>query len=104
MEKLSAQSDIESVVTAFCANKHCDYDTSSSWMNILKILLPFHMPTPMMYEFFSVIINKFIPKDGSKNEVIHHLFRLIVLYHDPQLCSFIDTKKISFEDISATWV
>ncbi|GAU88833.1 hypothetical protein RvY_01458 [Ramazzottius varieornatus] len=103
MERLSTQSDIESVVTAFCANKHCDYDPSSSWMHILKILLPFHLPSPMLYEFFSVIVNKFVPKDGSKNEVVHHLFRLIVLYHDPELCNFIDTKKISIEDVCASW-
>lgn len=33
-----------------------------------------------------------------------HLLRLLLLYHDPQLCSFLDTKKISPESYAASWV
>ena len=33
-----------------------------------------------------------------------HLFRLLVLYHDPELCSFLDTKKLAPEVYLQQWV
>ena len=103
-EKLSAQSDLESVVTAYCALHKLDYNPTSGWLDILKTLIHFQLPTPLLYEFFCAILKKFVPKDGAKNEVIHHLFRLIILYHDPELCNFIDSKRVTFDKFSSTWV
>ncbi|OQV21932.1 TBC1 domain family member 23 [Hypsibius exemplaris] len=103
VEKLSAQSDIESVITAFCSTRKVDYVPHSGWLEILEALVHFELPTSLLYEFFSVILKKYVPKDGPKNEVIHHLFRLIVLYHDPELCNFIDSKRVTFDKFSTTW-
>lgn len=33
-----------------------------------------------------------------------HLFRLLLLYHDPALCSFFDTKKLAPEHYLLPWV
>lgn len=33
-----------------------------------------------------------------------HLFRLLLLYHDPGFCSFFDTMKLSPEDYLLPWV
>ena len=34
----------------------------------------------------------------------YHLFRLLLLYHDPELCSFFDTKKITADLFAHVWV
>ena len=33
-----------------------------------------------------------------------HLFRLLLLYHDPELCSMLDTKKLAPECYLQQWV
>ena len=33
-----------------------------------------------------------------------YLFRLLLLYHDPELCSFLDTKKLSPDKYLQPWV
>ena len=33
-----------------------------------------------------------------------HLFRLLLLYHDPELCSMLDTKKLAPESYLQQWV
>ena len=33
-----------------------------------------------------------------------YLFRLLLLYHDPELCSFLDTKKLSPDHYLQPWV
>ena len=33
-----------------------------------------------------------------------HLFRLLLLYHDPELCSFLDTKRLAPEAYLQPWV
>lgn len=33
-----------------------------------------------------------------------HLFRLLLLYHDPELCAFLDTKKCSPDLYAQKWV
>ncbi len=34
----------------------------------------------------------------------YHLFRLLLLYHDPELCSFLDTRKITPDMYAHVWV
>ena len=33
----------------------------------------------------------------------YHLFRLLLLYHDPELCAYLDTKKISPDSYAHQW-
>lgn len=33
-----------------------------------------------------------------------HLFRLLLQYHEPELCSFLDTKKITPDSYAISWV
>lgn len=33
-----------------------------------------------------------------------HLFRLLIQYHEPELCSFLDTKKITPDSYALNWV
>lgn len=33
-----------------------------------------------------------------------HLYRLLLQYHEPELCSFLDTKKITPDSYAINWV
>lgn len=49
-------------------------------------------------------ISLFLCRCCTKSSATFHLFRLLVLYHDPELCSFLDTKQISPDLYALTWV
>ena len=56
------------------------------------------------YNFFSSILTRYIPKDCVQNGSPYHLFRLLMLYHDPELCAFLDTKKVAPDSYAHLWV
>ena len=39
-------------------------------------------------------------KDGDP----YHLLRLLLLYHEPELCNFLDTVKVAPDSFATTWV
>lgn len=45
-----------------------------------------------------------ISRDCVQNGSPYHLFRLLMLYHDPELCAFLDTKKIAPDSYAHLWV
>lgn len=42
-------------------------------------------------------------RDCVPNGSPYHLFRLLLLYHDPELCAYLDTKKISPDSYAHQW-
>lgn len=46
----------------------------------------------------------FIFRNCAKQLTSFHLLRLLLLYHEPELCSFLDTKKIIPEAYAKDWV
>ena len=43
-------------------------------------------------------------RDCEADGMPYHLFRLLLLYHDPELCSFFDTRKITSDSYAHVWV
>ena len=43
-------------------------------------------------------------RECHKNGRPFHLFRLLLLYHDPELCSFLDTKRVTPDTYALGWV
>jgi len=43
-------------------------------------------------------------RDCVRNGKPFHLFRLLLLYHDPELCGFLDTKRVSPDLYAYNWV
>ena len=43
-------------------------------------------------------------RDCGKNGKAFHLFRLLLQYHDPELCVFLDTKRITPDIFAHVWV
>ncbi|GAB5576384.1 TBC1 domain family member 23 [Prionailurus iriomotensis] len=95
--------DIESVITFYCKSRNINYSTSLSWIHLLKPLVHLQLPRSDLYNCFYAIMNKYIPRDCSLKGRPFHLFRLLIQYHEPELCSFLDTKKITPDSYALNW-
>ncbi|BES94864.1 Rhodanese-like domain [Nesidiocoris tenuis] len=98
-DKLSVLSDLESLLTYHRKSVNVPYCSGNGWIDLLLPLIALKTPKSETYLLFEAIVTKFIPRGSS----FYHLFRLLLLYHDPALCSFLDTKRITPEQYSATW-
>nr|BAE42547.1 unnamed protein product [Mus musculus] len=96
--------DIESVITFYCKSRSVKYSTSLSWIHLLKPLICLQLPRSDLYNCFYAVMNKYIPRDCSLKGRPFHLFRLLIQYHEPELCSFLDTKKITPDSYALNWV
>uniref|UniRef100_A0A8C5KL16 TBC1 domain family member 23 n=1 Tax=Jaculus jaculus TaxID=51337 RepID=A0A8C5KL16_JACJA len=96
--------DIESVITFYCKSRSVQYSTSLSWIHLLKPLVHLQLPRSDLYNCFYAIVNKYIPRDCSLKGRPFHLFRLLIQYHEPELCSFLDTKKITPDSYALNWL
>ncbi|KAM5182083.1 TBC1 domain family member 23 isoform 2-T2 [Mantella aurantiaca] len=102
-DKTSVLQDIESVVTFYCKSRNVKYQEDVSWINLLKPLVDLNLPRSDLYNCFYAIMNKYIPRDCYKKGKPFHLFRLLLQYHEPELCSFLDTKKITPDFYALNW-
>lgn len=103
-DKLSVISDIESIITFYCKSKNVNYSVNDRWIDILLPLLNLKLPRSDTYNLFEKILHLYIPKGCVKNGVPFHILRLILQYHDPELCSFLDTKRITPEQYCMPWL
>lgn len=103
-DKLAVVSDIESIITFYCKSKSVNYSSNNGWIEILLPLLSLKLPRADTYNLFEKIIKLYIPKGCTKNGVPFHILRLILQYHDPELCSFLDTKRITPEQYCLPWL
>ncbi|RWS27081.1 TBC1 domain family member 23-like protein [Leptotrombidium deliense] len=106
IDKLSVLSDVESIVTTFAKKYKITYCSNNGWLEILQPLLALKIPKNEIFNCFEAIINQYIPKYFSSNaddDEPFHLLRLLLLYHDPELCSFLDSKKITPDMYVVTW-
>ncbi|CAB3223425.1 unnamed protein product [Arctia plantaginis] len=103
-DKLSVISDIESIITFYCKSKSINYSANNGWIEILLPLLSLKLPRSDTYNLFEKILKLYIPRGCVKNGVPFHILRLILQYHDPELCSFLDTKRITPEQYCMSWL
>uniref|UniRef100_A0A8C5LQT9 TBC1 domain family member 23 n=1 Tax=Leptobrachium leishanense TaxID=445787 RepID=A0A8C5LQT9_9ANUR len=101
--KAAVMKDVESVVTFYCKSRNVKYQEDVSWIHLLKPLVDLQLPRSDLYNCFYAIMNKYIPRDCYKKGKPFHLFRLLLQYHEPELCSFLDTKKITPDLYALNW-
>lgn len=102
-DKVSVVSDLESILTFYCKNRSMQYATKNGWIELLLPLLSLKLSRSYTYNLFEAIRDTYIPKGCVKNGNVFHVFRLLILYHDPELCSMLDTKKITPDQYSMSW-
>lgn len=102
-DKVSILSDLESLVTHYCKTHHVNYEPNSGWLSILTPLVCLKLPKNELYSYFNAILDSYIPRQCHFNGVAMHLFRLLLLYHEPELCSFLDSHKIAPNLYTQNW-
>lgn len=103
-ERSEMVSDVESVITFYCKSRNITFSPELSWPHLLKPLLGLHLPRSDLYNCFYAIMNKYIPRDCVSKGRPFHLYRLLLQYHEPELCSFLDTKKITPDSYAINWL
>ncbi|XP_006791994.1 TBC1 domain family member 23 isoform X1 [Neolamprologus brichardi] len=103
-ERSEMVSDVESVITFYCKSRNITFSPELSWPHLLKPLLGLHLPRSDLYNCFYAIMNKYIPRDCVPKGRPFHLYRLLLQYHEPELCSFLDTKKITPDSYAINWL
>lgn len=114
-EKLSILSDLESIITNFSRLNHCPYTSKNGWIDLLETLIHLNVKRDELFKVFESIELRYITKyyncsndDSKESKSIYmqpfHLLRLFLLYHDPELCNYFDTIKLTTEQFASTWV
>ncbi|KAK6173494.1 hypothetical protein SNE40_016935 [Patella caerulea] len=102
-DKVSIVSDLESIITFYCKSRNIKYTSNNGWLDVLQPLLSQKLQKAELYNCFYAIVGKYIPRDCVKNGKPFHLFRLLLQYHDPELSSFLDTKRITPDLYAHDW-
>ncbi|XP_037105919.1 TBC1 domain family member 23 isoform X1 [Syngnathus acus] len=97
-------SDVEAVVTFYCKSRNISFTSDLSWPHLLKPLLGLRLARSDLYNCFYAIMNKHIPRECVPKGRPFHLYRLLLQYHEPELCSFLDTKKITPDSYAIHWM
>ncbi|KAL4656870.1 TBC1 domain family member 23 isoform X1 [Arapaima gigas] len=103
-DKAATLADLESVLTFYCKSRNITYSPELSWPDLLKPLLGLKLPRSDLYNCFYAIMNKYIPRECVPRGRPFHLYRLLLQYHEPELCSFLDTKKITPDSYALDWL
>ncbi|CAF0727300.1 unnamed protein product [Rotaria sordida] len=101
----SKMTDIEAVITHYCKKSNETYEKGNGWIEIFKPLITLeYKDRSELYALFASIRNRYIPRDCEADGMPYHLFRLLLLYHDPELCRFFDTRKITPDLYAHIWI
>ncbi|KAL7295796.1 hypothetical protein TKK_0010846 [Trichogramma kaykai] len=99
-DKVSVLSDLESIVTFYCKSRGKKYEKGNGWLELLGPLIALKLPRSATYNLFEAIRDIYIPK----GEIHSAVLRLLLLYHEPELCSFLDTKRVSPDLYTKGWI
>ena len=102
-QQFFATSQLESIITFYCKTNDEFYEKDNGWIEILHPIMTLHLNKNETFNFFSAILKRYIPKDCVRNGSPYHLFRLLMLYHDPELCAYLDTKKVPTDSYAHLW-
>ncbi|XP_014216220.1 TBC1 domain family member 23 isoform X1 [Copidosoma floridanum] len=99
-DKVSVVSDLESIITFYCKNRGKRYEKGNGWLELLGPLIALKLPRSATYNLFEAIRDIYIPRGDTHSAVL----RLLLLYHEPELCSFLDTKRVSPDQYTKGWI
>ena len=61
-EKLSVESDLESILTLYCKSRNVKYQSDFGWTDLLQPMLALKFSKAQLYNVFYAIVSKFIPR------------------------------------------
>lgn len=102
-DRVSIVSDLESIITFYSKSKNEPYVADNGWLEVIQPLLAMKYSRTELYNSFYTVVTRYLPRECRKNGKTFHLFRLLLQYHDPELCSFLDTKRITPDAYAQQW-
>lgn len=76
------------------------YDISKKWPSIIRPIISLKLPRIDTYTMFRAVDEEYL----AKHQDCYHLLRILLLYHDPELCNLLDSLKLGPELYSNSWV
>lgn len=100
------RADMEVILTTYCKEQQFSYKQGMNY-----VLAPFMLvmeDRDLMYFAYSALIARLLPNTFNDEEFgglqcIFALFRLLLLYHDPELAQFLDKNDMGPELYAASW-
>jgi len=102
-DRLQMTSDLESILTVYL--KSTGQSFQSKHLAVLRPVLQLNLHKNEKYSVFTVLMESLVPGGGCEddNSAIYHLARLLLLYHDPSLCSHLDSMKVGMAEFTVSW-
>jgi hypothetical protein len=84
---------MEMILTAYCQNHHLSYKQGMNYVLAPFFLIQLDIDT--IYRCYESFLTRYMASTFADDEFgalqcCFRLFRLLLLYHDPELCSFLD--------------
>eukprot|EP00049_Salpingoeca_infusionum_P013152 m.245855 g.245855 ORF g.245855 m.245855 type:complete len:767 (+) comp15369_c3_seq1:150-2450(+) len=99
----SFANDLEKVVLAFCQSRDMSFDAQSGFPELVAPFIACKLSIGDAYNCFYSLHNKFALRDSKETSWAFSVFRLLLLYHEPELCTRLDTLKLQLSDLIGTW-
>lgn len=96
--------DMEGLVTFYCKSRGEKYRANSGLVELLSPFITQNLPLSEVYNCFYAMHSKFIPRECYRDGKPFVLFRQLLQYHDPHLCSFLDSRKIPPDLYAQRWL
>eukprot|EP00118_Oscarella_pearsei_P024377 m.305362 g.305362 ORF g.305362 m.305362 type:complete len:494 (+) comp40859_c0_seq6:346-1827(+) len=96
--------DAECLVTFFCKARAVRFEKGNGWVETVIPFLCLRMSKADAYNCLYAMLSKYIPRECCLGGTPFQIFRLLLLYHEPDLCSFLDTKRLHVETYLLKWI
>lgn len=95
----------ESVLTHFSQTYSIPFVPGNGWIQLLSTLYIVLRPTDRedLYLYFISVYHRFIASGTKGSLHACNAFRLLLQYHEPELCNFLDSHKLGPEMYAKTW-
>ncbi|TGZ58126.1 hypothetical protein CRM22_009747 [Opisthorchis felineus] len=99
-------SNFESVLTHFARTYSLPYEAKGGWVRIIQLLYETLKPVDRhdLYACFAAVYHHFIPTGPDVERNLSCIFRILLQYHEPKLCSFLDSLKLKPEEYATSWL
>ena len=101
-DRFQLQADAEAILTVHFKSGGQEQRFSAAEASLLGPVIDLSLTRNEKFSIFQTVLERFIPRRES-HEAVYDLARLLLLYHDPQLCNHLDSLKISFQEFSGSW-
>eukprot|EP00038_Savillea_parva_P013495 m.8431 g.8431 ORF g.8431 m.8431 type:complete len:872 (-) comp2537_c0_seq1:237-2852(-) len=96
--------EMEGILGFYARSRGVEYDPTLGWAELLAPFMTVPMSNGDRYNCFYVLMSKYAVKSLAMDSPCFEVFRLLLMYHDPELCNLLDSLKIGPQDFAATWI